>query len=150
MTGTALMTRHRRTKGLRRWVWPSLMLPFLLVGCGQPASNAPDANSTETPSATDTPSAADAAGTSAERYASETPDDENTQSAVESDADVESADDPDKVQRSCPNDVVVWVNTNSGVYHMPGERWYGNTQSGVYMCQHVADGHGDRQTMNGQ
>src|SRR5690349_21557070 len=24
----------------------------------------------------------------------------------------------------------VWVNTNSGVYHYPGMRWYGNTKYG--------------------
>jgi hypothetical protein len=26
-------------------------------------------------------------------------------------------------------DVTVWVNTRSGVYHYPGTRWYGNTKS---------------------
>ena len=30
-------------------------------------------------------------------------------------------------------DVTVWVNTRSGVYHYPGTRWYGNTKSGKYM-----------------
>jgi type IV secretory pathway VirB10-like protein len=36
-----------------------------------------------------------------------------------------------------PN-VRVWVNTDSGVYHCPGTRWYGNTKYGEYMTQKEA------------
>src|SRR2546423_138392 len=36
-----------------------------------------------------------------------------------------------------PN-VTVWVNTNSGVYHCPHTRWYGNTKNGKYMTQKEA------------
>lgn len=42
-----------------------------------------------------------------------------------------------------PN-VRVWVNTNSGVYHCPGTRWYGNTKSGEYMSQADAQKNGYR------
>ncbi len=42
-----------------------------------------------------------------------------------------------------PN-VKVWVNTNSGVYHCPGTRWYGNTKSGQYMTQREAQAKGYR------
>lgn len=38
----------------------------------------------------------------------------------------------------------VWVNTNSGVYHCPGTRWYGNTKSGQYMTQKQAQAKGYR------
>lgn len=31
------------------------------------------------------------------------------------------------------NEVKVWVNTRSGVYHCPGSRWYGGTKQGEYM-----------------
>ena len=35
------------------------------------------------------------------------------------------------------NEVKVWVNTRSGVYHCPGSRWYSGTKQGKYMgeCQ---------------
>lgn len=42
---------------------------------------------------------------------------------------------PTQRQRSGNSDVKVWVNTNSGVYHCPGTRWYGNTKQGKYMTQ---------------
>jgi nuclease S1 len=40
--------------------------------------------------------------------------------------------------------VKVWVNTNSGVYHCPGTRWYGNTKSGKFMTQREAQSKGYR------
>ena len=46
--------------------------------------------------------------------------------------------------------VKVWVNTNSGVYHFPGERWYGNTAEGQYMTEGAARAAGYRATENGQ
>ena len=51
---------------------------------------------------------------------------------------------------SCPGDRVVWVNTNSGVYHLEGERWFGRTRSGQYECETAAMAEGDRETRNGQ
>jgi hypothetical protein len=59
-------------------------------------------------------------------------------------------DDPNAAQAKCPNDVVVWVNTRSGVYHMPDTRWYGMTEYGVYECETDAISEGDRQSRNGQ
>jgi len=55
-----------------------------------------------------------------------------------------------RAQEHCPQDTVVWLNTNSGVYHFQGQRWYGNTKSGAYVCQQEADKGGDRSTRNGQ
>jgi len=51
----------------------------------------------------------------------------------------------------CPKDIVVWVNTKTGVYHFQGERWYGATAQGAYVCQKEADRGGTmRATRNGQ
>jgi hypothetical protein len=30
---------------------------------------------------------------------------------------------------------MVWVNTEAGVYHKPGSRWYGKTKKGKYMLE---------------
>lgn len=53
-------------------------------------------------------------------------------------------------QKHCPKDEVVWLNTNSGIYHEKGMRWYGNTKAGAYVCRKEADAAGDRDTRNGQ
>jgi hypothetical protein len=50
----------------------------------------------------------------------------------------------------CPGDRIVWVNTRSGVYHFQGERYFGSTKEGEFICQHAADADGDRPTQNGQ
>lgn len=47
-------------------------------------------------------------------------------------------------QSSGNPDVRVWVNTNSGVYHCPNERWYGNTKHGMFMTQREAQAKGYR------
>lgn len=46
-------------------------------------------------------------------------------------------------QSGNPN-VRVWVNTNSGVYHCPNTRWYGNTKQGKFMIQKEAQSKGYR------
>jgi len=53
-------------------------------------------------------------------------------------------------QKHCPSDEVVWLNTNTGIYHEKGMRWYGRTKSGAYVCRREADAAGDRDTKNGQ
>lgn len=53
-------------------------------------------------------------------------------------------------QAHCPKDEVVWLNTNSGIYHEKGMRWYGRTKHGAFVCRKEADTAGDRNTRNGQ
>lgn len=55
-----------------------------------------------------------------------------------------------EAQKHCPSDVVVWVNTPTGVYHLKGMRWYGNTNRGAYVCKKEGDQAGYRATRNGQ
>ena len=35
----------------------------------------------------------------------------------------------------CPDDVVVWVTLPAGIYNLPGERWYGSTRHGSFVCR---------------
>ena len=51
---------------------------------------------------------------------------------------------------SCPGDKVVWVNIPTHIYHFQGERYFGKTASGKYMCERAADAEGDHPTKNGQ
>jgi Protein of unknown function (DUF4236) len=51
---------------------------------------------------------------------------------------------------SSSSSVRVWVNTNTGVYHYPGTRWYGNTRQGRFESEQEAIGEGDRPARNGQ
>ncbi len=53
-------------------------------------------------------------------------------------------------QLSCPGDRMVWVNTRSGVYHYKGERYFGSTKEGKFVCEKDALREGDRATRNGQ
>jgi len=53
-------------------------------------------------------------------------------------------------QTHCPNDIVVWLNVPTGIYHFQGQRWFGSTKNGAYTCKQEADAAGDRPTKNGQ
>ena len=53
-------------------------------------------------------------------------------------------DSPVTTQSAGSATVTVWVNTNSGVYHCPGTRWYGKTKSGQFMTQREAQSKGYR------
>jgi hypothetical protein len=40
----------------------------------------------------------------------------------------------------CPGDAIVWVNlSGSKAYHPSGDRYYGKTKHGAFMCQKEAD-----------
>lgn len=38
-------------------------------------------------------------------------------------------------QQHCPDDSIVWLNLRSGMVHSKGQKWYGRTQTGAYVCK---------------
>ena len=42
-------------------------------------------------------------------------------------------------QAHCPSDVVVWLNLPTMIYHYKGQRWYGRTKHGTYVCEKEAE-----------
>jgi hypothetical protein len=48
----------------------------------------------------------------------------------------------------CPTDTVVWVNLKSNVYHFAGQKDYGTTKSGAYMCERDTAAAGARAAKN--
>jgi hypothetical protein len=48
----------------------------------------------------------------------------------------------------CPQDLVVWVNTDSNIYHFSGHKAYGTTKQGAYMCEKDATAAGNRAAKN--
>jgi hypothetical protein len=55
-----------------------------------------------------------------------------------------------KAQQHCPSDTVVWLNLPSMIWHYKGQRWYGNTKHGAYVCAREAAASGARATKNGE
>lgn len=53
-------------------------------------------------------------------------------------------------QAHCPSDIVVWLNLPTMIYHYKGQRWYGRTKHGTYVCKQEADAEGARATRNGE
>ena len=52
-------------------------------------------------------------------------------------------------QRHCPSDVVVWLNIPTGIWHYKGNRWYGTTKNGAYVCMKEARAAGMRASKSG-
>jgi len=55
-----------------------------------------------------------------------------------------------QAQHHCPKDVVVWLNLPTMIWHTKGERWYGITKHGAYVCREEAAKEGARGSRNGQ
>jgi hypothetical protein len=51
---------------------------------------------------------------------------------------------------SCPGDRLVWCNTPSLVYHFQGQRYFGCTRTGKFLCEQDAVRERCRPTHNGQ
>jgi len=55
-----------------------------------------------------------------------------------------------QAQQHCPRDTVVWLNLPTMIWHYKGERWYGRTKHGAYVCRKDARAAGARATRNGE
>jgi len=55
-----------------------------------------------------------------------------------------------QAQQHCPSDTVVWLNLPTKIWHYKGERWYGRTKNGAFVCLKEAAASGARGTHNGQ
>ena len=51
-----------------------------------------------------------------------------------------------EAQQSCPTDLVVWLDIPTRTYHYRGQRWYGSTKNGAYVCRNEAVRAGMRAT----
>jgi hypothetical protein len=49
-----------------------------------------------------------------------------------------------QAKSQCPTDLVVWVNLTSKIYHFAGNKNYGTTKAGAYMCEKEATAQGFR------
>jgi hypothetical protein len=43
-----------------------------------------------------------------------------------------------EAQQHCPDDLIVWLDRPTQTYHYRGQRWYGATKTGAYVCQNEA------------
>lgn len=55
-----------------------------------------------------------------------------------------------QAQIHCPRDTVVWLNLPTMIWHWKGERWYGRTKHGAFVCEKEAKAAGARATRNGE
>ena len=47
-----------------------------------------------------------------------------------------------EAKQACVGDTVVWANTSSKVLHPSGDKYYGHTKRGAYVCQTAAQSAG--------
>src|SRR5580700_8645206 len=53
-------------------------------------------------------------------------------------------------QQHCPEDLVVWLDSPTRTYHYRGQRWYGSTKNGTYVCRNEAKNAGMRATRSAE
>jgi hypothetical protein len=51
-----------------------------------------------------------------------------------------------EAQQHCPDDLIVWLDLPTRTYHYRGQRWYGSTKNGAYVCRNEAKKAGMRAT----
>ena len=55
-----------------------------------------------------------------------------------------------EAQQHCPDDLIVWLDLPTRTYHYRGQRSYGSTKSGAYVCRNEAVRAGMRATRSAE
>jgi len=55
-----------------------------------------------------------------------------------------------EAQQHCPGDLIVWLDAPTRTYHYRGQRWYGSTKNGAYVCRNEANKAGMRATRSAE
>jgi hypothetical protein len=55
-----------------------------------------------------------------------------------------------EAQQHCPDDLIVWLDKPTRTYHYRGQRWYGATKGGAYVCRNEAVRAGMRATRSAE
>jgi hypothetical protein len=55
-----------------------------------------------------------------------------------------------EAQQHCPDDLIVWLDLPTRTYHYRGQRWYGATKDGAYVCRNEAVRAGMRATRHAE
>jgi hypothetical protein len=42
-----------------------------------------------------------------------------------------------QAQQNCSADIVFWLKLPTGIYQAKGQRWYGRTKTGAYVCRYI-------------
>jgi hypothetical protein len=53
-------------------------------------------------------------------------------------------------QRHCPSDTVVWVDFNTRLYYVKGQRLYAKGSTGAFVCREEARKNGHRRSLLGR
>ena len=69
-----------------------------------------------------------------------------TTPAVPGKGNAQSFDNEQAANRACGAANVVWANRNTKVYHLSGDKYFGHTKRGSFMCQSAAKADGYRQS----
>ena len=116
------------------------MLTLRAAAAQQPGDQT-DSSSTKKPSESKqmpaaTPDTATATGAAAKPAPADTPA-ASAPATKPAPASTPAASKPATTQQTPPakSNLMVWVNTDSGIYHKPGTRYYGKTKQGKYMSE---------------
>ena len=133
------MKRNAKTLSLALLVASTLVASVLLVSGLTMHAQSPQSSGADKPPATATPGAAPSSVPAVKQDVSKPASASSPSASSAPGSQASSAPAPSgaaKQQTSQAKSAgMVWVNTESGVYHKQGTRWYGKTKHGKYMLE---------------